>query len=85
MLFAHLKRILKLDQLRLREPSGAHDEFLLAATVKLTLDCNQQSSSFSDGAQPDECDVRKQEQRRHKRRRSVLHENRCAPQHEVRT
>jgi hypothetical protein len=34
MLFAHLKRILKLDRLRLRGPSGAHDEFLLAATVQ---------------------------------------------------
>jgi hypothetical protein len=32
MLFAHLKRILKLDRLRLRGPTGAHDEFLLAAT-----------------------------------------------------
>ena len=29
MLFAHLKRILKLDRLRLRGPSGAHDEFTL--------------------------------------------------------
>src|SRR5947208_14387649 len=27
MLFAHLKRILKLDRLRLRGPSGARDEF----------------------------------------------------------
>ena len=34
MLFAHLKRILKLDRLRLRGPTGAHDEFLLAATVQ---------------------------------------------------
>jgi Transposase DDE domain len=32
MLFAHLKRILKLDWLRLRGPNGARDEFLLAAT-----------------------------------------------------
>src|SRR6202051_1420559 len=32
MLFAHLKRILRLDRLRLRGPSGAQDEFLLAAT-----------------------------------------------------
>ena len=29
MLFAHLKRILKLDRLRLRGPTGAHDQFLL--------------------------------------------------------
>jgi len=34
MLFAHLKRILKLDRLRLRGLSGAKDEFLLAATVQ---------------------------------------------------
>jgi hypothetical protein len=34
MLFAHLQRILKLDRLRLRGPSGAHDEFLLAATAQ---------------------------------------------------
>nr|WP_245746837.1 transposase [Paraburkholderia lycopersici] len=34
MLFAHLKRILKLARLRLRGPSGAHDEFLLAATAQ---------------------------------------------------
>lgn len=34
MLFAHLKRILRLDHLRLRGPSGAHDEFLLAATAQ---------------------------------------------------
>ena len=34
MLFAHLKRILKLDRLRLRGPNGARDEFLLAATVQ---------------------------------------------------
>ena len=34
ILFAHLKRILKLDRLRLRGLSGAHDEFLLAATVQ---------------------------------------------------
>ena len=34
MLFAHLKRILKLDRLRLRGPKGACDEFLLAATAQ---------------------------------------------------
>jgi transposase len=34
MLFAHLKRILKLDRLRLRGPTGAADEFLLAATAQ---------------------------------------------------
>ena len=34
MLFAHLKRILKLDRLRLRGPNGARDEFHLAATTQ---------------------------------------------------
>lgn len=34
MLFAHLKRIMKLDKLRLRGFSGANDEFLLAATAQ---------------------------------------------------
>lgn len=34
MLFAHLKRILKLDRLRLRGRSGAQDEFLLAAAAQ---------------------------------------------------
>jgi transposase len=34
MAFAHLKRILGLGRLRLRGPSGARDEFLLAATAQ---------------------------------------------------
>lgn len=34
MLFAHLKRILRLDRLRLRGLSGASDEFTLAAAVQ---------------------------------------------------
>jgi transposase len=34
MLFAHLKRILGLDRLRLRGPLGARDEFHLAATAQ---------------------------------------------------
>ena len=34
MLFAHLKRILGLDRLRLRGPNGAKDEFHLAATAQ---------------------------------------------------
>ena len=34
VLFAHLKRIMKLDRLRLRGLSGARDEFLMAATVQ---------------------------------------------------
>jgi hypothetical protein len=34
MLFAHLKRILKLGRLRLRGPNGAKDEFLFAAIAQ---------------------------------------------------
>jgi hypothetical protein len=34
MLFAHLKRVLKLDRLRLRGLNGACDEFLLAAIAQ---------------------------------------------------
>ncbi|KRB91236.1 hypothetical protein ASE22_13415 [Sphingomonas sp. Root720] len=34
MLFAHLKRILKLDRLRLRGPNGARDEFHPAAAAQ---------------------------------------------------
>jgi hypothetical protein len=34
ILFAHLKRILKFDRLRLRGRAGAEDEFLLAATAQ---------------------------------------------------
>jgi hypothetical protein len=34
ILFAHLKRILKLGRLRLRGLSGAQDEFLLAAAAQ---------------------------------------------------
>ncbi|WP_331375127.1 IS1182 family transposase [Sinorhizobium chiapasense] len=45
MLFAHLKRILRLDRLRLRGPCGARDEFHLAAIAqnlrKLAKICTQ--------------------------------------------
>lgn len=34
MLFAHIKRIMRLDRLRLRGLTGATDEFILAATVQ---------------------------------------------------
>jgi hypothetical protein len=34
MPFAHLRHILQLDRLRLRGPSDAKDEFLLAATAQ---------------------------------------------------
>jgi len=33
-MFADLKRIPKLDQLRLRAPSAAHEEFLLVVTLQ---------------------------------------------------
>jgi hypothetical protein len=34
MLFAHLKRIMRLDRLRLRGPNGARDEFHLAPAAQ---------------------------------------------------
>ena len=34
MLFAHLKKIMRFERLRLRGPTGAQDEFCLAATVQ---------------------------------------------------
>ena len=34
MLFAHVKRILRLGRLSLRGPNGARDEFQLAATAQ---------------------------------------------------
>ncbi len=42
MLFAHLKRILKLGRLRLRRPNSARDEFHLAATAQTSA--NSQKS-----------------------------------------
>jgi hypothetical protein len=35
MLFAHLKRILRMGRLRLRGPCGAQDEFVLATAQNL--------------------------------------------------
>lgn len=37
MLFAHLKRILKMERLRLRGPCGAQDEFVLGFCRKLEV------------------------------------------------
>jgi len=34
MLFAHLKRILRLDRLQLKGPRGAQDEFVMVATAQ---------------------------------------------------
>ena len=53
MLFAHLKRILRLDRLRLRGPNGAHDEFLWRRPRR-TYDewrsgCSQQNQSYKHG------------------------------------
>lgn len=39
MLFAHLKRILKVDRLRLRGPNGARDEVHLAAAAQTSARC----------------------------------------------
>jgi hypothetical protein len=44
MRFAHMKRILKLDRLRLRGLSGARDEVLLTATGR-TFDASPSSSA----------------------------------------
>lgn len=33
-MFAHLKRILMMDRLRLKGPNGAREEFLLAGTAQ---------------------------------------------------
>ena len=50
MLFAHLKRIIGLDRLRLRGPNGAKDEFHLAATVQnLRKLAKMRRRSRSDG------------------------------------
>jgi hypothetical protein len=57
MLFAHLKRILKLGRLRLRGPSGAKDEFLLAAPPK-TYGNWRSSSPFRRRSSPHEAQRR---------------------------
>lgn len=51
MLFAHLKRILRLGRLRLRGPCGASDEFLLVATAQ-TSENSPSSGRKSDQQQP---------------------------------
>jgi hypothetical protein len=48
ILFAHLKRILKLDRLRLRGLTGAQDEFLLAATAQ---NLRRMAKRLSEGSQ----------------------------------
>jgi hypothetical protein len=52
MLFAHLKRILKLDRLRLRGPCSAKDEFHPAATAQnlLGLESAMISAPITGGA-----------------------------------
>ena len=52
MLFAHLKRILKLGRLRLRGPCGAQDEFLLAATAQNLRKLAKLRSEPPPSAQP---------------------------------
>ena len=46
MLFADLKRILRLGRLRLRGPNGAKDEFLLAATAQNLVNWRSSIPSF---------------------------------------
>ncbi len=50
MAFAHLKRNLGLRRLRLRGPTGAQDEFLLAATVQNLRKLAQRVPSVAAGA-----------------------------------
>jgi transposase len=52
MLFAHLKRILRLGRLRLRGPRGARDEFLLAATAQNLRKLAKLRSKLPPTAQP---------------------------------
>lgn len=52
MLFGHMKRILKLDRLRLRGITGAHDEFLLAAMVQ-----NLRRMALWPSTGPPECGI----------------------------
>ena len=51
MLFAHLKRILRLTRLRLRGPNGANDEFLLAATAQNLRQLARLGSGLIDQSQ----------------------------------
>lgn len=46
MLFAHIKRVLKMDRVRLRGLSGAQDEFLLTATAQ---NLRRMANSLSTG------------------------------------
>lgn len=52
MLFAHLKRILRFDRLRLRGLAGANDEFLLAATAQ-----NLRKLAMLRGQGPPDCRI----------------------------
>jgi hypothetical protein len=52
MLFAHLKRILSLNRLRLRGPNGVQDEFLLAATAQNLRRLAKTASKGGSGGQP---------------------------------
>ena len=49
MLFAHLKRIIKLDRFRLRGPNGARDEFLLAARAQNRCRASSQPKRAKQG------------------------------------
>jgi transposase len=60
MLFAHLKRILRMGRLRLRGLSGACDEFTLAATVqnlRRLAKLSSPSQLFSGISAPAECEI----------------------------
>jgi hypothetical protein len=48
MLFAHLKRILRLDRLRLRGPLGARDEFLVCTENRIRVDDVMESPKLAE-------------------------------------
>ncbi|MEO5867683.1 MAG: transposase, partial [Sphingomonas sp.] len=52
MLFAHLKRILKLDRLRLRGPNSARDEFHLAAFLDVPANIDSGPEFATDTSRP---------------------------------
>jgi len=57
MLFAHLKRILKLGRLRLRGPHGAQFEFTLAAIAQNRRRLRQACCSATTSGYPVRCIV----------------------------
>lgn len=57
MLFARLKRILRLDRLRLRGLSGARDEFTLAANLRRLAKLASPMEFFGRTVAPATCEI----------------------------